>query len=404
LLTLVGIVMAFGMAALFEITYLKGDLGTLLIGVMLADSKKSKELYKNLIKLKDLFLVGFFLSIGLNGLPDWQALIVSAMLLGIMVFKAPLFFFLLAKGGGLRARVSFIASLSLTNYSEVGLIVIKAASDKGWVDSKFLVMMACALSASWVISSPLNAKSNSLFTSNKERLESWENPQDPIVNLDGVQAVVLGMGRVGKGVYPVLEKTLMLADMKERGMPLPQFKQLTRTKDNLEEVRAELKNFPRPDGQPEKPVVLGVDNDKPNVKRLQKLGRNILDIDASDNAFWERLKARVDDIKMIVVCFMEHANNLSTVNRIKEVKYAGNVFVICKFPDHKKELELIDLDDDKKTKNNFVKAYNLYPGAGKGFAQEVLHLTDGDADNDGKISDEEFRQIRAKMEAEKSAA
>ena len=52
----------------FESVGLKGDLGALLIGGLVGEYSKSKELAKSLAGLTDLLLVGFFLSIGLKGL------------------------------------------------------------------------------------------------------------------------------------------------------------------------------------------------------------------------------------------------------------------------------------------------------------------------------------------------
>jgi glutathione-regulated potassium-efflux system ancillary protein KefC len=57
-------------AQLFDSVGIKGDLGALLIGALLAGDQKAKELSRNLLYFKDLFLVGFFLSIGLGGWPS----------------------------------------------------------------------------------------------------------------------------------------------------------------------------------------------------------------------------------------------------------------------------------------------------------------------------------------------
>lgn len=50
----------------FDSVGLKGDLGVLVIGVLIKPHKKSSELSKSFLKIKDLFLVGFFLSTGLK--------------------------------------------------------------------------------------------------------------------------------------------------------------------------------------------------------------------------------------------------------------------------------------------------------------------------------------------------
>ena len=59
---------------------------------MLAGKPKSKAMAANLIQLKDLFLVGFFLSIGLGGWPP-LLLIGIAVVLGLAAAMKPLLYF-----------------------------------------------------------------------------------------------------------------------------------------------------------------------------------------------------------------------------------------------------------------------------------------------------------------------
>lgn len=72
LLILLGMLMVFGSAALFELVQMKPDLGALIAGILLGSHPKANEMAKSLMSLKDLFLVAFFLTIGLQGLPDLQ--------------------------------------------------------------------------------------------------------------------------------------------------------------------------------------------------------------------------------------------------------------------------------------------------------------------------------------------
>jgi predicted Kef-type K+ transport protein len=64
----------------FEFAGLKGDLGALIIGMMFAPHKKAGELSKSLLNLKDILLVGFFLSIGLNAELTVDSLIIAIVL------------------------------------------------------------------------------------------------------------------------------------------------------------------------------------------------------------------------------------------------------------------------------------------------------------------------------------
>ena len=78
--TLYGIALAFGGYFLFDAVDLKGDLGALIVGAMLASHPLAGDVSKRLLGFKDLLLVGFFLSIGMSG-----DLTVSAMLIAFLL-------------------------------------------------------------------------------------------------------------------------------------------------------------------------------------------------------------------------------------------------------------------------------------------------------------------------------
>ncbi len=69
LLMLLGILMPAAGYGSFEVVGLKGDLGALVFGMLIAAHPKASELAKALLSFKDLFLVGFFLNIGISGSP-----------------------------------------------------------------------------------------------------------------------------------------------------------------------------------------------------------------------------------------------------------------------------------------------------------------------------------------------
>ncbi len=106
------------------------------------------ELSQSLWSIKEVFLVGFFLQIGMGGLPELDALLFALLLAVLLPLKAVLFFFLLLLFK-LRARSAFLSGLSLTNYSEFGLIVANI------VLPQWLIPLAIAVSLSFLISAPL---------------------------------------------------------------------------------------------------------------------------------------------------------------------------------------------------------------------------------------------------------
>ena len=70
----------FALGAGYEFFYsvdLKGDLGALILGVVISNHPKAKALAKSLFSFKELMLVGFFLSVGMQGLPNLAVILTA---------------------------------------------------------------------------------------------------------------------------------------------------------------------------------------------------------------------------------------------------------------------------------------------------------------------------------------
>jgi glutathione-regulated potassium-efflux system ancillary protein KefC len=205
---LYGVVLALVLGyALFEQVGVKGDLGALIVGMLLAPHPASNGLSKALFNIKELFLVGFFVSIGLTALPTWESVALAAILVVLVPLKSILFLLILSRFR-LRHRTSFLATLSLTNYSEFGLIVAFLAAGLGWLDEEWLVVLSLTVALSFVAAAVLNARSTYLHRRTDgllpERDPTVLHPNDRPIELGEAQAVVLGMGRVGQGAYDQL--------------------------------------------------------------------------------------------------------------------------------------------------------------------------------------------------------
>ncbi|MEL0035446.1 MAG: cation:proton antiporter, partial [Gammaproteobacteria bacterium] len=173
LLILFALVIAIGGSTLFEMVGIKDDLGALFIGVLVASHSKAKEMAKSIMSFKDIFLVGFFLTI----------------------------FFWLMTRMKVRARPAFLATLSLSNYSEFGLIVAALGASQGWISSDWLIIIALALSLSFIVLAPLCRKDHGLYDRFHEHLLKHQRaermPEDQMHDSSGAQLAVIGMGRVG---------------------------------------------------------------------------------------------------------------------------------------------------------------------------------------------------------------
>jgi predicted Kef-type K+ transport protein len=319
LLILMGVLLTMAGDASFEAVHLKGDLGALAVGALIAAHPKAPELAKALLSFKDLFLVGFFLNIGLQGPPSVEVLVIAGLLVLAVPFKVALFFLILARCR-MRARTATLASLSLANYSEFGLIVGTVGVAAGWISFEWLIVVAVALSITFVLASPLNAAAVTIYNRLDERLKRFESatphPEELPVDLGDAEVLVFGLGRVGRGAYESMRQRFGEA-------------------------------------------VVGVDFNAAEVDRLQAAGLNVVQGDATDLAFWQRLEP--GRIRLVLLAMPDHAANLAAASMLTERGYTGQIAAVAGFDDEVAQLELAGVHA----------AYNVYREAGSGFADDV---------------------------------
>jgi predicted Kef-type K+ transport protein len=330
LLVLFGLVMALVVGAwLFEAVGLKPDLGALIVGLLLAGHKKAAELAKSLFYFKELFLVAFFLTIGLNGLPSLADIGLAGILVALIPLKIILFVFLLTRFR-LRSRTAMLTSINLGNYSEFGLIVAVVATSKGWLPPEWLIIIAVALSISFLLAAPLNAMAGSAYQKFQRRLVRLEkhplHPEDRQIAIGNPRFLILGMGRIGAGAYDELKY--------------------------------------RFDGQ-----ILGIEHKQELVDKHKALGRNVVQGDASDTDFWDKLD-RAPALELVLLAMPHHAGNLFAVEQLKKLDYQGKISAIVQYPE----------DASSLRGSGVHSVYNLYEAAGAGFVDHVVSelLTPGD--------------------------
>ncbi len=320
LLILYGMVLALGGAELFELGGVKDDLGALIMGVLISTHPKSKEMAKSMLGFKDLFLVGFFLSIGMSGHLSLEALIIGLLLVPFVFVKSALFFALLTRFK-LRARTALLATLSLSNYSEFGLIVAAIGVTNGWMDGEWLVVIAIALSLSFVIAAPLNSIDDRIYRhfrgfwmrfQCKKRL-----PDDILIDTFGATIAVFGMGRVGSGAF-----------------------------NKMRELHGD--------------TVVGFDFDAEVVKRHQAMERHVLHGDPSDADFWENL---VQDhrIELVMLALPNLEANRDALEQLLKISFPGRITATARFPD----------EVEKLRQSGASAVFNIYTEAGAGFAEHV---------------------------------
>ena len=320
LLILYGLVLALGGAELFELGGVKDDLGALIMGVLISTHAKSKEMARAMLGFKDLFLVGFFLSIGMAGQLSLEALMIGIVLVPFIFIKSTLFFVLMTRFK-LRARTSLLATLNLTNYSEFGLIVAAIGVTNGWLSEQWLVVIAIALSLSFVIAAPLNDIDDRVYSRFRNLWKRFQGKErlaeDMLLDMHGATIAIFGMGRIGGGAY-----------------------------DKMSELYGD--------------TVLGIDFDSERVKWHQSVGHNILHGDPSDADFWDKIE-QDHSINLVMLALPNIQANLDALEQLRRISFSGQIAAIARFS-----------DEESLLRNSGATAvFNIYTEAGAGFAEHV---------------------------------
>lgn len=336
LLILLGLLLALVVGGQgFEAVGLSSELGALVFGAMLAKHPRAAELSDSLWSVKEVFLVGFFLQIGIGGLPDVHALWVAAMLSLLLPFKTLLFFFLFL-AFRLRSRSAFLSAVTLTHYSEFGLIVTSALMPQ------WLVPLAITLAFSFILSAPFNRVAARLYDRLASRLIPLErnirHPDEQPVSLGAAQILVMGMGRSGRAAYDYLH---------EKGYRL-----------------------------------VSLDSDQEKVERATREGRNILYADAEDQTFWMGLE--MNQTEAVILTMGDAEAKVIACQKLREKGFDGLVVSHALYEDVARQVEAAGADH----------TYLTMTEAGIGLAQSVVEQLQAPKRREGSGPEQGLRRDR----------
>ncbi len=314
LLVLLGLLLALVVGGKgFELVGLSSELGALAFGALLANHRRAGELSSSLWSIKEVFLVGFFLQIGMGGLPDMDALIFAVVMGLVLPLKGVLFFFLLLLFK-LRSRSAFLTGLSLTNYSEFGLIVASI------VLPEWLIPLAIAVSVSFLVSAPLYRAAHPLYDRLGNFLARFESegfhPDEQPLSLGDAEILVIGMGRTGTAAYDHLVP---------RDIPM-----------------------------------VAVDSDPAKVEAHAQAGRNVVFADAEDVQLWKNLKA--PKLKHVILAASDVEAKVTAARQLRLAGFDGVIVAHSMFADHA----------DAITKAGADHTYQTMAETGVGLAEHIF--------------------------------
>ena len=326
LLVLMGMLLSLVIGGMgFQALGLSSEIGALVMGLMLSGHARAKELAESLWSLKEIFLVGFFLQIGMSGLPGWTDLWLALGLLALLPLKGALFFaiFLLFR---LRARSAFLAALSLTAYSEFALII--AAREL----PEWLVPLALAVSLSFVLAAPLNRMAQTLFDRWEDPLQRFEpsrvHRDEMPTDMGNARVMVLGMGRTGTAAY---DRLTVICDR-----------------------------------------VVGMDADQYRVASHRTAGRNVRLADVEDTAFWRALDISVLEAAVLAIDSIE-AKETAALS-LRQKGFTGPIIAHA----------LHDSDLDRLYRAGATETWLTMNEAGIGLADQTARAMDLDLGADPK--------------------
>jgi predicted Kef-type K+ transport protein len=327
LLVLAGMLLALVVGgAGFAALGISAEIGALAMGLMLSTHPRAKELSNALWGLKEVFLVGFFLQIGMSGIPGPEDMALAAVFLALLPLKGALFFFLLLLFR-LRSRTAFLTALSLSVYSEFGLIVIAGLMPE------WLVPMAVAVSLSLIIAAPFDFYAQRFY----ERFEPFLRRFEPArihrdelpTDLGSARILILGMGRTGTAAY-----------------------------DHLVPVETRI---------------VGLDADIYRLASLRESGRNVLFADVEDAGFWRDL--RMGSLAAVILAMDSIEAKEQAAKALRRKGFAGPIVSHALYEDYLPRLRAAGA----------THTYLTMTQAGVGLAEQAAQAIDLDTSPPDKI-------------------
>lgn len=282
---LLGLGLALGGAELFHLFHLSGELGALVAGMLLASDEKADKIGDKMWGVKEAFLVGFFLDVGLTGLPSVSDLALIGILILLLPLKTLLFYFLFMFFK-LRARTGYLASLSLTAYSEFTLIAGAVAVSGGFLPESTIVLLGLLTTISYAINAPLTSFEERIWKILHDTLIRFEregrHPEHQAVSLGSAEFLIVGMGNAGRAAYDKLKA----------------------------------------DKQP----VMGMDIDPDRIQKNLEAGRRVIYGDIQDTDLWAEID--MGNIRSVMIAMGNRTVKENATRTLRTSGFKGLIYVL----------------------------------------------------------------------------
>jgi Trk K+ transport system NAD-binding subunit len=191
----------------------------------------------------------------------------------------------------------------------------------------WLVIIAIALSITFILAAPLNSAAHIIYariSGSLKRFETSEHlPEDKPIETGDAEVLIIGMGGVGTSAY--------------------------------DEMRRRY-------GE----VVIGLDFNAETVEQHRKLGRNVVYGDAEDSDFWERIEPVKSRVALVMLALPDPKAGIFAIRQMAQKGYQGQITASVRYED---EIRILK-------EEGINAAYSLYEEAGVGFANHVCDHMD----------------------------
>ena len=304
----------------FKTLGLTGELGALVMGVLFSGHKTAEKLSNKIWSLREVLLLGFFISLGMKLNFDPGIIKSCLLLLGLLFIKAIVLFFLLLVFK-LRAYTSFLIAVSLSTFSEFTLIIVTTWHDVGWINEDTFSLIVIAVCLSFIIGAILNKFAHQIFIPLEEFLKKFErktyHPDEEPHTCGEATIMILGMGRVGAAIF-----------------------------ENLSNKKFK---------------VVGFDADMDLVIQHRKIGKRVTFADAEDPSFWSQL--RFGKLEAIILALPEFSGQNWCTLQARKNGFSGKIIIPARSQGDPSVLKASGADN----------IYDTYQSAGLGITEMLAN-------------------------------
>ena len=254
------------------------------MGILLSNYKSAYNLSEKIWSIREILLLSFFISIGMQITLDANVLGILTILITLLIIKSLILFFLLIFFK-LRAYTSFLIVISLSTYSEFSLIVLSLLTKNVTLDSIIVSGLIVSVCVSFILAAILNKYAHQIY----ERTESFfikferktRHPDEEPHTCGDAEVMIIGMGRFGNAIF-----------------------------DNL--LQNNIKT-------------VGFDSDTDLITNLLSENKRVTFADAEDPGFWSQL--RFGKLKSIILAIPEYEAQIWSTKQARKYGFEGDIII-----------------------------------------------------------------------------